>query len=105
MAALAVSRPFYIPKEDPRVTALQDVYRSLTGREDPPYTMGGGTYSQTVPDAISFGFGMPGKQYDYSFLPAGHGLAHGRDEVLWMEKMETGMKIYLAALLALDALV
>ena len=99
---LTESQPFYIPKDDPRVTALQEVYRAVTGRDDPPYTMGGGTYSRVVPNAISFGFGEPGIQRDYSFLPEGHGGAHGRDEVLWMDKIVSGMKIYLAALLALD---
>ena len=103
-AELTVSQPFYIPKDDPRVTALQEVYRAVTGREDPPYTMGGGTYSRVVPNAISFGFGEPGIQRDYSFLPEGHGGAHGRDEVLWMDKIVTGMKIYFAALLALDGI-
>ena len=102
---LSVTRPFYIPKDDPRVKALQEVYQAATGREDPPYTMGGGTYSRVVPDAISFGFGLPGQQHDMGFLPAGHGFAHGRDEVLWMEKIRTGMKIYLAALLALDEVI
>ena len=101
-AGISVTQPFHIPKEDARVTALQEVYRELTGREDPPYTMGGGTYSREVPDAISFGFGMPGMKHDLSFLPAGHGGAHGRDEVLWMDKIENGMKLYLGALLALD---
>ena len=103
-AGISVTQPFHIPKEDARVTALQEVYRELTGREDPPYTMGGGTYSREVPDAISFGFGMPGMKHDLSFLPAGHGGAHGRDEVLWMDKIENGMKLYLGALLALDDL-
>lgn len=101
-AGLTVSNPFYIPADDPRVTALQAVYREITGREDPPYTMGGGTYSRVVPNAISFGFGEPGIRRDLSFLPEGHGGAHGRDEVLWMDKIVNGMKIYLAALLALD---
>ena len=104
IAELSVSRPFYIPKDDPRVTVLQKAYREMTGREDPPYSMGGGTYSREIPNAISFGFGVPETKRDMSFLPEGHGFAHGRDEVLWIEKLETGMKIYLAALLALDRL-
>ena len=103
-AELRQSNPFYIPRDDPRVVTLQAAYKAMTGRDDPPYTMGGGTYSQAIPDAISFGFGEQGIQRDYSFLPEGHGLPHGRDEVLWMDKLETGMKIYLAALLALDKL-
>ena len=99
---LSVSSPFYIPKEDPKVIALQKVFSLMTGRDDAPYTMGGGTYSREVPNAISYGFGLPAAGHDLSFLPPGHGRAHGRDEILWMEKIETGMKIYLGALLALD---
>ena len=101
-AGISVSPPFHIPKDDPRIAALQQVYTEVTGREDPPYTMGGGTYSREIPDAISFGFSMPGKRRDLSFLPSGHGGAHGRDEVLRMDKIENGMRIYLAALLSLD---
>ena len=55
-----LSEPFYIPVEDPRVTALMSLYKDVTGRDDPPYAMGGGTYSRAVPGAISFGPGMPG---------------------------------------------
>ena len=98
-----LSEPFYIPVEDPRVTALMSLYKDVTGRDDPPYAMGGGTYSRAVPGAISFGPGMPGPKSDYSaFLPEGHGGAHGRDEVLPINKMLTCCKIYVAALAELD---
>ncbi len=100
--ALEVSEPFYIPVENEAVQALQQVYRGITGRDDAPYTMGGGTYSRVVPNAISFGFGMPGAAPDLSFLPEGHGHAHGRDEALPVEKVCSGMRIYAAALAALD---
>ena len=100
-----MSQPFYIPVDDPRVEALMSLYREVTGRDDPPYAMGGGTYSRAVPGAISFGPGMPGSKRDYSeFLPEGHGGAHGRDEVLPIEKVLTCSKIYVAALAELDAL-
>ena len=98
-----LSEPFYIPVEDPRVTALMSLYKDVTGRDDPPYAMGGGTYSRAVPGAISFGPGMPGTKSDYSaFLPEGHGGAHGRDELLPINKMLTCCKIYVAALAELD---
>ena len=98
-----LSEPFYIPVEDPRVTALMSLYKDVTGRDDPPYAMGGGTYSRAVPGAISFGPGMPGTKSDYSaFLPEGHGGAHGRDEVLPINKMLTCCKIYVTALAELD---
>lgn len=101
-----LSEPFYIPVDDPRVTALMSLYKDVTGRDDPPYAMGGGTYSRAVPGAISFGPGMPGAKRDYSaFLPEGHGGAHGRDEVLPIEKLLTCSKIYVAALAELDGVV
>lgn len=101
-----LSEPFYIPVDDPRVTALMALYKDVTGRDDPPYAMGGGTYSRAVPGAISFGPGMPGTKRDYSaFLPEGHGGAHGRDEVLPIDKMLTCSKIYVSALMALDGIV
>ncbi|MBQ8655232.1 MAG: Sapep family Mn(2+)-dependent dipeptidase [Clostridia bacterium] len=102
---LESSDPFYIPKDDPRVQALQDVYKTITGRDDQPYAMGGGTYSRAVPNAISFGPGMPGPKTDFSaFLPEGHGGGHGRDEAIFMDKVYTCSRIYAAAIAALDAI-
>ena len=97
------AKPFYIPRNDPRVAVLQEVYQTITGRDDEPYTMGGGTYSKAVPNAISFGPGQPGiSDRIRDFLPEGHGGAHGRDEALPMEKVCNCARIYLAALAALD---
>lgn len=102
---MEMSKPFYIPKEDARVQALQAIYADITGREDAPYTMGGGTYSRVVPNAITFGPGIPGTQRDLSFLPEGHGGAHGRDEVVAMDSVHTCCMIYTLALAALDEIV
>ena len=101
-AELQLSEPYYIPKDSPCVTALQEVYHDLTGRDDPPYTMGGGTYSRAVPNAISFGPGFRGPGRIHTFLPEGHGGAHGRDEALPMEKVYNCARIYAASLIALD---
>lgn len=99
---LESTQPFYIPKDDPRVTALQEIYHEITGREDQPYTMGGGTYSRVVPGAVTFGPSMMGVERDLSFLPEGHGGAHGRDEVVAMESIHTACMIYTLALASLD---
>lgn len=97
------SAPYYIPVDDPRVLMLQQVYQAATGRDDKPYTMGGGTYSRVVPDAISFGPGMTGQKEDWSaILPQGHGHAHGRDEVIAIRKLTDCFRIYVGALAALD---
>lgn len=101
---LEATDPFYIPKTDERVVALQELYREVTGRDDEPYTMGGGTYSRVVPNAISFGPGLRGVEHDMSFLPEGHGGAHGRDEVLFLVSAMTAFQIYAVALAMLDEL-
>lgn len=101
---LDATEPFYLPKTDARVTALQEIYKEVTGREDEPYTMGGGTYSRVVPNAISFGGGLRGVEHDMSFLPEGHGGAHGRDEVLFLDNAMTAFRIYAVALAMLDEL-
>lgn len=98
------SDPFFIPRDDPAVKTLQTVYKAATGRDDPPFAMGGGTYSRAVPRAISFGPGMPGKKYDRSFLPPGHGMYHGPDETVFMEKLHDCCRIYVGAIAALDDL-
>lgn len=85
------------------MVALQALYKDVTGRDDPPYAMGGGTCFRAVPGAISFGPGMPGTNQDYSaFLPEGHGGGHGPDEVLPVNKMLTLSRICVAALAELD---
>lgn len=101
----SVANPFYIPKDDPRVIALQELFHEVTGSEREPYTMGGGTYSRVVPNAISYGAGIPEASRVHDFMPEGHGGAHGKDETLVMEKAYTCAKIYTVALAMLDELV
>ena len=48
------------------------------------------------------GPGIPGTVRDLSFLPEGHGGAHGKDEVIFMESVHTCCMIYTLALAALD---
>ena len=67
--------------------------------------MGGGTYSRVVPGAVTFGPSIIGEERDLSFLPEGHGGAHGRDEVVAMEGLRTACMIYTLALAALDEIV
>ncbi len=98
------TEPFYLPKSDPRVVALQELYSEVTGRDDEPYSMGGGTYSRVAPNALSFGPGLRGVEHDMSFLPEGHGGGHGRDEVIFMQDVITGFRIYAVALAMLDEL-
>lgn len=101
---LETADAFHISRDSRFVQALQEIYENLTGRKDPCYSMGGGTYSRVIPDAISFGMGMPGASEDLSFLPEGHGGVHGRDEVLFVQDLLNCARIYLPAIVQLDGL-
>jgi succinyl-diaminopimelate desuccinylase len=96
-----LKKPFYIPKDDPRIQALQRGYREFTGRDDEPYTSGGGTYSRELKNAVTFGPSFPDSDRP-DFLPEGHGHAHEPDEVQSIPEMKTMLKLYALALQALD---
>ncbi len=99
--SLEIKKPFYMPKDDPRIRALQAVYREVTGRDEAPYATGGGTYSRELKNAVTFGPGYPGSPRP-DFLPEGHGRAHEPDEAQSIPELETTMAVYAAALIALD---
>ena len=89
-------------RHSPAVQALQASWKSLTGRGDPPYVTGGGTYSCAFPNAITYGIigGGFGK-CEESILP-GRGSAHEKDEYVHASIMTNGLIAYVAALRALD---
>jgi len=99
--SLRLKKPFYMPKADPRIMALQRVYREVTGRDDEPFATGGGTYSRELQNAVTFGPSFPDSPRP-DFLPEGHGHAHEPDEAQSIPEMEKMLKIYALALIALD---
>ena len=96
------TRPVYMPKDDPRIVALQELYAELTGDAREPYTMGGGTYSRVIENAITFGPGFPDMDNRPEGLPEGHGGAHAPDEYLYIPSLLRAALIYACALLTLD---
>ena len=94
------TQPFRISADGPECTALMEVYRQVTGRDDQPYAMGGGTYSRYLATAISYGPGLP--DTPRPDLPESHGGAHKCDEFAHIPSLLTAMKIYALALLRLD---
>jgi succinyl-diaminopimelate desuccinylase len=96
------SKPYYIPRDNPHVVALQKLFQEITGRADQPFVMSGGNYARVIPNAISFGPGMPTKKSISDFLPAGRGYCHGKDEAVIMEKVHNCAKIYVLAIAMLD---
>ncbi len=96
----STTQPFHIGIDSPETVALMDVYREVTGRDDQPYAMGGGTYSRYLSTAISYGPGLP--ETPRPELPESHGGAHKCDEFAYIPSLLTAMKIYALALLRLD---
>lgn len=96
-------RHVFFDREDPRVKALQKVYKEMTGKDDPPYCMGGCTYSKVLPETITFGIIRSFRRPDY--IPAGTGDCHSPNEYIDIEVPMEGIRIYTAALLELDPIV
>ena len=104
LSELSLKNPFYISKDDPKVTALMQLYGEMTGDDAPAYTSGGGTYSRCLENAITFGPGFPGALPTPDGLPEGHGGAHAPDEYIHIPTFIRAMKIFAAAIIELDQL-
>lgn len=102
---LESTSPVYIPKDHPMVVNLMDAYREITGDETPAYTMGGGTYSRCLENAITFGLGMRAFSKRPENLPAGHGGAHAPDEYQSITALMESTLVFLISVLKLDQIV
>ncbi len=102
---METTEPVYIPKDHPMVLALQNAYREITGDETPAYTMGGGTYSRCLKNAITFGLGMRAFSARPENLPAGHGGAHAPDEYQSITALFESTLVFLSSVLKLDKIV
>lgn len=98
---LETTPPVYMPKDDPRVTSLTDLYAEITGVRLEPYTMGGGTYSRELTRSLTFGPGFPDLA-ERPELPENHGGAHGPDEFMHIPSFFRAFEIYVCAVKALD---
>ena len=91
--------PYLLDCNDPVLQMLKNAANTVTGKDDEPYTMGGGTYAHRLPNA--YAFGMSGNRIPADF-PPGHGNVHGKDESVGIDNLKRAMKIYARALLALN---
>lgn len=92
------SAPAYVPKDDPKITLLCNIYENITGKDSTPYVMGGGTYSRHLKNAV--GFGM--ETHEPMPFPAGHGGVHQPDEAIKIETLMEALKIYIISLIEID---
>lgn len=86
------SPPLYRPETDPLVQVLMDSYKKVTGRDDKPMRIGGGTYARSVPNTLAFG----------PTFAEDENLCHQKGEYITEETLLTAAGIYREALLALS---
>lgn len=84
--------PLYFPKDSFLVKTLQDVYREVSGREEEPAALGGGTYAKLMPNTVAFGPNY--KEFK--------GNPHSFDECIEIEMLKIGAEIYAKAILELS---
>ena len=93
------AKPFYIEPTSPEVLACLEAYREVTGDDAKPYTIGGGTYARHFPNAVSFGPEHPERP-----MPDFAGPIHGAEEAACKEWFYEALKVYILALMKLEAL-
>ena len=87
--------PLYFEKTHPLVKELQEIYVNVTGRDEEPAALGGGTYAKLMPNTVAFGPNF--KEYN--------GKPHSFDECMDLDMLKQGMEIYARAILKLGALI
>lgn len=94
-----VKQPYLMDKNAPMVQLLAKIAKDVTGDTKEPYTIGGGTYAHRLPNAYIYGMDGNAKPEDF---PEGHGSAHGKDEMVSLDRLQRAMRIYARAMLALN---
>ncbi len=82
------SESLYIPKNSELVQTLLGVYNEMTGRNEAPLTIGGGTYCREAENVVSYG----------PLFPEEPDLAHQANEYIDLDNMVLSAKIYAQAL-------
>lgn len=78
----------YVPKNDPLVTTLCDIFNSVTGQNAEPITCNGATYARAFKNVVSFGLNMPGNV----------DMCHQADEYINLKDLYTAIEIYIKAI-------
>jgi len=76
--------PHYVPKDDPLVHTLLDVYRRQTGQEADEMVIGGGTYGRLLDRGVAFG----------AMFPDSVDTMHQANEYIEVDDLMRAMAIY-----------
>ena len=94
-----IHKPYLLDKDSEIVKTLCRVSNDVTGMDQTPYTVQGGTYAHELPNAYVFGSSANLRPESWE---APRGSAHSIDEVVSLDRLQRAMKIYARALLELN---
>lgn len=87
------SGPVYLEPDMPAVRMMMDIFNDVTGLNEKPYVMSGGTYARKMHNAVAFGPEMPGEE-----LPDWVGGAHMKNEAISVDSLLKAVEIYARSL-------
>ena len=85
--------PFVTDEKTEVVQTLIKTYNDVTGKNEKPFTMGGGTYARHFPCAVSFG-----PEESNADIPSWVGGMHGADEGISIDLLYRSLKIYILSI-------
>ncbi|MEG2081777.1 MAG: Sapep family Mn(2+)-dependent dipeptidase [Oscillospiraceae bacterium] len=90
LVTMTNKEPFYVDKNSAPIQALLKAYNDATGKNEQPYTIGGGTYARRFPSAAAFGIEpcMSEKDFFPSFIGSVHGAEEGYSIDGFMKALE-----------------
>ena len=83
--------PLFFPLDHPMIDALLKAYYDVTGSDQKPITMGGGTYARTMHNIVAFGCDTG--EYNWHI--------HDDNEFVTLKSLQTQTEVYTEALLNL----
>ncbi len=94
----ANSEPFYLdPEKVPAVGLLCDIYNDITGSDEKPFVMSGGTYARHIENAVSYGAEYP-DQKDPDWV----GGVHMKNEAIKLSRAFETCEIFVDTLVKLQ---
>lgn len=89
--------PYYHDPDKPVIKLLGDIYNELTGENEKPYVISGGTYARKMHNAVAFGPEFTNRDY-----PDWVGTAHMKNEGIHIDDTMLATEIYAEVLVRLQ---
>ncbi len=85
--------PFYIKPDSPVIKTLVETCNEVTGEDEKPYVIGGGTYARSFPFAVAFGI-----DFKNEVKPSFVGEVHGAEEGHSIKSLKKALEIMIISM-------